>query len=94
MFHPLAFFSLGISLARLGMDSQVVIAERMSRLARGDVGAGVEAIRMVSEKMLALGEANARLATAAATGRLEKVGPEIVAMYGRKVGANRRRLRR
>ncbi|MBB3771219.1 hypothetical protein FHS55_001818 [Angulomicrobium tetraedrale] len=94
MMHPLHAFSLGMRLARLGLDSQIVIAERLSLMSRGDVGAGAEAVRMVSEKMLAAGEVQARLAQAAASGRLEQVGPEIIAMYGRKVGANRRRLAR
>ncbi|MCK0208833.1 hypothetical protein MWN33_12415 [Starkeya koreensis] len=94
MMHPLTWFSMGMQMARLGADMQVVMAERMSRMARGDTAAGMEAMRMVSEKALALGEVNARLMAAAASGRLEKVGPEIVGLYGRKVRANRRRLQR
>ncbi|MBS7546002.1 hypothetical protein KHC19_23140 [Ancylobacter oerskovii] len=90
--HPLAFISLGLDMTRLGLDAQVVIAERMRRLARGDVAAAIEAARMVTEKTLALGEVNARLASAAASGTLDKVGPEIVRFYRRKVRANRRRL--
>ncbi|MDR6954323.1 hypothetical protein J2X65_003693 [Ancylobacter sp. 3268] len=92
MMHPLAFFSLGMNMARLGLDAQVVIAERVNRLARGDLAAGVEATRMVTEKALAMAEVNARLAKAAAAGTLDKVGPDIVKFYGRKVRANRRRL--
>ncbi|TCK31691.1 hypothetical protein EV667_1802 [Ancylobacter aquaticus] len=94
MTDPLSWFETGLQLTRLGMDMQIVIAERMSRLARGDAAAGVEAIRMVTEKTLALGEVNARLMKAAAAGRLDAVGPEIVALYGRKVRANRKRLKR
>ena len=94
MTSPLSWFTTGMQLARLGMDMQIVIAERMSRLARGDAEAGVEALRMVTEKTLALGEVNARLVKAAAAGRLDAVGPEIVALYGRKVRANRKRLTR
>ncbi|MCS0493554.1 hypothetical protein NVS89_00485 [Ancylobacter sp. MQZ15Z-1] len=91
---PFTLFSLGVGVTRLALDSQLVIAERLSRLSRGDPGAAVEAVRMVAEKTVALGEANARIVSAAATGRLDKVGPEIVALYGRKVRANRRRLAR
>ncbi|WP_246252008.1 hypothetical protein [Ancylobacter pratisalsi] len=94
MTDPFDFFAFSMSMARLGLDSQVVIAERMSRLARGDFAAGVEAVRMVTEKTITLGEVNARLVSAATNGRLDKVGPEIVALYGRKVRANRRRLAR
>ena len=82
-----------MAMARLGMDSQAVIAERLTRLARGDVAAGVEASRMMTEKTLALGEAQARIASALMTGRMDKVGPDIARLYGRKVRANRRRLR-
>ncbi|WP_428029695.1 hypothetical protein [Ancylobacter sp.] len=94
MTDPFSWFETGLQLARLGMDMQVVIAERMTRLARGDSAAGIEAVRMVTEKALALGEANAYLMTAAAAGHIERAGPEILALYGRKVRANRRRLKR
>ncbi|MCB4770316.1 hypothetical protein LGR54_17035 [Ancylobacter sp. Lp-2] len=92
MTYPFALLSLGMNMARLGLDAQVVVAERLHLLAKGDLTAGVEATRMVAEKMLAMGEANARLAHAAASGRLDRVGPEIVKLYSRKVRANRRRL--
>lgn len=92
MMHPLAFFTLGMSMARLGMDAQAVVAERLTRLARGDVAAGIEAQRMITEKTLALGEAQARLARALTTGRMDTVGRDIVGLYGRKVRANRKRL--
>ena len=91
--NPFALYSLGLGMARLGFDSQRVVAERLNRLARGDTAAGVEAVRMVTEKAFALGEANARLAKAAASGRMEAALPGIVALYGRKVRANRRRLK-
>lgn len=94
MNDPLAWFETGLAMTRLGMDMQVVITERLSRLARGDAAAGVEAMRMMTEKTLALGEVNARLWKAAAAGRLGAVGPEIVALYGAKVRANRKRLKR
>lgn len=93
MAYPPMWFSTGMQMARLGVDMQIVIAERLSRLARGDVAAGAEAMRMVTEKTLALGEVNARLVSAAVAGRLHRAGPEVVALYGRKVRANRRRLR-
>jgi len=91
--NPFAFFSLGVGMMRLGVDSQHVIAERMTRLARGDRAASVEATRMVTEKAMALGEVNARLFKAAASGKLHGAMPGVVALYGRKVRANRRRLK-
>jgi len=92
--YPFDVFSLSFDLARLGLDAQIVVAERMTRLARFDASAGIEAMRMVTEKTLALGEVNARLASAAAAGKLDRVAPQIVALYRRKVRANRRRLRK
>jgi len=92
--YPFDVFSLSFDLARLGLDAQIVVAERMTRLARFDAAAGIEAMRMVTEKTLALGEVNARLASAAAAGKLDRVAPQIVALYRRKVRANRRRLRK
>lgn len=91
---PFDAFTLGLDLARLGADAQIVIAERLTRIARGDFAAGQEAVRMVAEKALALGEVQASLVAAAAHGRLPQVGPDIVKMYSRKVRANRRRLGR
>jgi len=91
--NPFALYSLSVGMAKLTFDSQRVVAERMSRLARGDTAAGVEAVRMVTEKAFALGEVNARLANAAASGKLDGAMPGIVALYGRKVRANRRRLK-
>ena len=89
---PFGFFTLGLNMTRLGLDSQYVIAERMNRLARGDAAAGVETMRMITEKAMAAGEANARIVSAMMSGKPERASTELVAMYGRKVRANRKRL--
>jgi hypothetical protein len=91
---PFFLFELGLDMARLGVEAQLVIAARMARLARGDAGAGIEAMRMVTEKALAMGEANAHLVSATLAGKPEYAGSEILALYGRKVRANRKRLAR
>jgi hypothetical protein len=91
--NPTTFFALGMRMARLGLDSQIVVAERMARFARGDADSGMEVMRMVTEKALALAEAQAKIVSATAAGHPERAAQQIVALYGRKVRANRRRLK-
>ncbi|MCK0195500.1 hypothetical protein MWN34_01085 [Ancylobacter sp. 6x-1] len=94
MMNPARWMSLGFAMARLTAEANMVIALRMARFASGHPDSGIEATRMVSEKMRALGSAQAELAKAAATGRLDRAAPKVVAMYRRKVRANRKRLTR
>lgn len=91
--NPATLFHLGMRMAQIGLDAQIVVAERLSLFARGDADAGVEAVRMVTEKALALAEAQAKIVSAAVAGKPERAAPQIVALYGRKVRANRRRLK-
>lgn len=99
MFSPFAFFELGldaarlgVEMARLGAEANSVIALRMAQFASGDAKAGPEMVRMVTEKAIAAGEANMRLASGAASGNLDKATRDVVKLYRRKVRANRRRL--
>jgi len=94
MLSPFGFISLGFELAGLASEAQAVVALRLARFGSGDVRSGMEAMRMVSEKMVTLGEANLRIASAAATGRLDTAPAGVVSLYRRKVRANRRRLSR
>ncbi len=77
--------------ARFGADIQNVIALRMMRLAGGGPLAASEARRMVTEKVFALGEAQARIFLALASGRSLDAA-KAYAPYRRRVRANRRRL--
>ena len=69
----------------LALEAQQVIAMRMMRLSVGGAKSAREARRMMSEKVLAAGEAGVKLATGGS-------GHSIVKHYRRKVSANRRRL--
>jgi hypothetical protein len=79
--------------AQFGADSQSVIAMRMMRLASGGPSAATEAQRMVSEKVAAFAEAQARMLSALVNGKsLETAAVKAYAPYRRAVRANRRRL--
>ncbi len=94
MMTPTRWFTLGLDMMRLSQEANAVIALRLARFAAGHPQSGREAVRMVSEKAGALGEAQAQLARAAAAGTLDRAAPKVLAMYRRKVKANRKRLSR
>ena len=85
MFAP--WWKLGLDTAMLAMESQTVIGLRMAKLAAGGGAAQAEVQRMVSEKVIAAGEAAFLLATGASSAK-------VVSGYRRKVRANHRRLSR
>jgi len=79
--------------ARFGRDIQIVMALRMMRLAAGGLPAAFESWRMVSEKMMTLGEANwAALTTMASGGSVQDATRKNYKLYRRRVRANRRRM--
>jgi hypothetical protein len=89
------WLSLSIKAWQIGLQAQSVIALRMLRMAAGGARAQAEASRMVVEKVLAAGEAQA--ATTVATMRGHKkhvVAGQALNAYGKRVRANRRRLSR
>jgi hypothetical protein len=91
MFNP--WLSLGLKAWQIGLEAQSVIALRMLRIAAGGARAQAEASRMVMEKVLAGGEAQA--AATAATMRGQKkhlVVGKALNVYGKRVRANRQRL--
>ena len=81
------WWKLGVDSTMLAMESQAVIGLRLAKLAAGGSAAQVEAQRMISEKMVAAGEAAMVMATGGSTAN-------VVAGYRRKVRANKRRLGR
>lgn len=83
MFAP--WWKLGFDSAMLAMESQAVIGLRLAKLAAGGTAAQIEAERMVSEKVMAAGEAAMMLATGGSS-------QAVVTGYRRKVRANQRRL--
>ncbi|RVU21077.1 hypothetical protein [Methylobacterium oryzihabitans] len=85
MFGP--WMQLGLATTQLAFEAQTVIAMRLAKLSLGGPAAGVEAQRMVSEKVMAAMEAAATLATGGSAST-------VVKDYRRHVRANARRLRR
>ena len=83
---------LSMNMGLLGMEAAGVIALRSAKLAQGGPEAALEAQRMVAEKMTAALAAQAELARGALTGSPQAGAARAVALYRRKVRANRRRL--
>jgi hypothetical protein len=83
---------LNLAMMQLGAEASGVMALRMMKLAAGGAAATAEAERMVAEKILAAGEAQGRAWAAAMTGQAHLTPQRTVALYRRKVRANRRRL--
>jgi len=88
-----AWLGLSSQAALLGWEAQKVMALRLVRLAAGGALAQSESARMISEKMLALGEAQAAAALAAMQGGdSPRVAKKVMGVYKRRVRRNRRRL--
>ena len=84
--------NLTFDLWRAGFEAQQVIALRLAKLALGGPAATTEMNRMVSEKMTAAVEAQSAAAAAVLTGDAAKISSRTVALYRRKMRANRNRL--
>jgi hypothetical protein len=88
-----AWFSLSSQAALLGLEAQNVMALRLMRLAAGGALAQSESTRMISEKMLALGEAQTAAALATIKGgKNPYVAKKVLGVYKKRVRGNRRRL--
>ena len=84
---------LSLDALRLVTEANTVVALRMMKIAGGGASAAAEAQLMVSEKIQAALEVQGQLAVGAMTGAVAYVGPsKAIALYRRKVRANRRRL--
>jgi hypothetical protein len=85
--------ALSVQAARLGWEAQGVMALRVMRMAAQPAHSQTEARRMVTEKVAALGEAQAA-ATAAVIrgGKSHRVAKKVLGVYKKRVRANRRRL--
>jgi hypothetical protein len=85
---------MNLELAELAAESANVVALRMVKLAAGGAAAAAESERMVLEKAHAAVEANAQVWTSLMTGQAQQGPTRALAVYRRKVRANRRRLSR
>jgi hypothetical protein len=82
---PPSWLAMGTDLAMLGVEAQMVIGQRIAMLMVGGPKARAEAQRMVTEKVLAAGNAAVTLAMGGSPRK-------VVRGYRTKVRANHRRL--
>lgn len=86
-----SWFQLSWNMMQLGVEAQSVIALRTLKMAAGGTAANEEISLMVSEKVQAAMDAQFEMTKAAMAGRAD--GPaKAVALYRRRVRANRKRL--
>ncbi len=88
-----SLFSLSLAAMRLAADAQAVVSLRMIYAATGQASP-LETRRMVNEKVAALFEAQNAIAAAFFLGRPRAAPSKVIAVYGKRVRANRRRLTR
>ena len=89
------WISFSIKAWKLGFEAQNVIALRLMRMAAGGARADAEAGLMVSEKMVAAGEAQLAATTAFMQGHKDHVvAGKALAVYGKHVNSNKQRLSR
>jgi hypothetical protein len=87
--------ALSFNAAQLAWDAQSVIALRLMRIATPGARGQSEARRMVTEKVAALAEAQTAAAVAVVKGESSHhVAKKVLRVYKKRVGANRRRLRK
>jgi hypothetical protein len=76
----------------LAIESQQVIAMRLTKMALGGPGVRKEAELMVSEKMETAAESSRMMLMAMLGGQSDMGAEKVMTLYRRKVTANRRRL--
>jgi hypothetical protein len=87
--------ALSVRAARLGWEAQGVMALRVMRMATQPAHSQTEARRMVTEKVAALGEAQAVVAAGVIKGgKSHRVAKKVLGVYKKRVRANKRRLTR
>jgi hypothetical protein len=84
-------FSLSLAAMRLVTDAHAVVSLRMINALTGQASSR-ESRRMVDEKVAALFEAQNAVAVAFFLGRPRAAPSKVMAVYGKRVRANRRRL--
>jgi hypothetical protein len=89
-----SWFPLAYEAAQLGFDAQRVITLRFMRLATGGASGQDEAQRMISEKSAAFAEAQIAAAGPLAGGKSDVATKKVLAVYKKRVRANKRRLSR
>jgi hypothetical protein len=88
-----AWARLAMQAAVTGFEAQNVMALRSMRLVAGGALAQSEANRMITEKVLALGEAQSAATLATVKGdKSHRVATKVLRVYKRRVRKNHRRL--
>jgi hypothetical protein len=87
-----SWFGLSMSAMQLGLEAQNVIALRMIKMAAGGAAADAEFQRMFTEKAKAAVDAQVQIGISAMSGSLDLAPARTIALYRRRVRANRRRL--
>jgi hypothetical protein len=87
-----SWLRLSLDLWQASLEAQQVIGLRLAMLMSGDEAAPAELSRMVPEKMAAALEAQQAAANAALTGNAALIPSRTIALYRRKMRANRKRL--
>ncbi|HWF01272.1 MAG TPA: hypothetical protein VG248_15845 [Caulobacteraceae bacterium] len=90
----LPLMSLSLDAWRLALDSWSVITLRTAGAMSGEQGQAAEASLMVTEKAQALIDAQFLIARSVMSGEAHLAAPRALALYRRRVQANRRRLTR
>jgi hypothetical protein len=90
---PPSWLRLSFDIWGAGLEAQQVIGLRLAKLAGGGAAAAVEVNRMVSEKMTAALEAQQAAMRAMLAGNATQIPLRTLALYRRKMRANRTRLR-
>ena len=89
------WFDLSMSMMRLGIEAQQVVALRTVKLMTGGAAADAEANLMVTEKMQAAADAGMAMMVGTMQGKSQAaIAKQVVGTYRRKTAANRRRLTR
>lgn len=86
------WLEIGAAATALAWDSADVMSLRMFGAFAGGPGAQKEAVRMVSEKLIAIVELQTRLLTGTMGATPAAAARGTLSHYARKVAANRRRL--
>ena len=86
------FANMAIQSTMLAIESQQVIAMRLTQMALGGPDVAAEAELMVSEKMAAMAEGGKMMLMAALGGSHDMGHAQVMQMYRRKVRANKKRL--
>lgn len=83
---------LAFGSAMLAIESQQVIALRLTKMAFGGANAAREVDLMVSEKVQAMTQSSEVLINAVLAGTADGGAGKILSLYRKKVRANRKRL--